>query len=571
MSPSQGNPREPFSERLQLQQAIDAEIKSLEESIRELRLRRNALSPISSLPPEVFAAIFSFLCLPALEGEMSDHHQARLLVSHVCHQWRQIALNQPFLWSNIDFTNLSLDGATELLARAKSVPLYLEARVSHRNWDDARFSRFQKELQAHLPDVCHLKISAELIRLHKTLGELISPAPTLEYLSLFSHGGIQNSETGDHLSIPDTLFSGSAPRLSRLKLFNCEINWTSTLLKRLKHLEMRSPNPRPKLAAWLDALDAMSQLQTLVLHSASPIAPQGDVEHSATLPSLTHLEILASPADCALALAHLDLPALTALSITVSLHLPSSHHIRVLLPHLARHAYGPQDTRPLQCMLVCNEKDGVKILAWTLPDIDVAIQDPPTFLATTTLPPRVALFFKSNNHFDFTTRHEILDASLPVLPLSSLVTLIVQGFGITLPMHFWFRHAPKWPLLQRAQLATLAQEGFAHMLLDRNNGEPPLLPLLTELVLVGNLSNDWAYALRKRVEQGAPLKRLDLRMCVRPSHEEVLLLSEIVVDVLGPDNRAEAMGRRLVSRWKPVLCAPFSEEMYFDAEYNSYT
>ena len=55
---SQANSRE------YLRQAIDAEIKSLEESIRALRHRRNALAPISSLPTEVIATIFSFFRVP---------------------------------------------------------------------------------------------------------------------------------------------------------------------------------------------------------------------------------------------------------------------------------------------------------------------------------------------------------------------------------------------------------------------------------------------------------------------------------------------------------------------------
>jgi hypothetical protein len=42
-------------------QAIDAEIKSLEGSLRALKYRRNALAPISSLPIEVIADIFSIL------------------------------------------------------------------------------------------------------------------------------------------------------------------------------------------------------------------------------------------------------------------------------------------------------------------------------------------------------------------------------------------------------------------------------------------------------------------------------------------------------------------------------
>ena len=40
-------------------QAIDAEIKSLEESIRALKQRRNAVAPISSLPTELIAVILS--------------------------------------------------------------------------------------------------------------------------------------------------------------------------------------------------------------------------------------------------------------------------------------------------------------------------------------------------------------------------------------------------------------------------------------------------------------------------------------------------------------------------------
>ena len=89
-----------------LQQTIDAEIKLLEESLRALKLRRNALSPISSLPPEVFFTIFSLLCVPgtsSLGGGTSDYHRTRLHVSHVCHQWREIALDQPLLWSHANF------------------------------------------------------------------------------------------------------------------------------------------------------------------------------------------------------------------------------------------------------------------------------------------------------------------------------------------------------------------------------------------------------------------------------------------------------------------------------------
>jgi hypothetical protein len=182
MNSSQTNLRE------RLQQAIDAEIKSLEEFIRALKLHRNALSPISSLPPELFATIFSLLCVPSTSssGGNPDYHLARLNVSHICHRWREITLNQPLLWSHVDFTPLSSTGAAEILVRAKSAPLYLEAKVSGDRWDNARVSTFRKELQAHVPHIRRLKISSTALDLFDSIIEgLVSPAPTLECLSLF--------------------------------------------------------------------------------------------------------------------------------------------------------------------------------------------------------------------------------------------------------------------------------------------------------------------------------------------------------------------------------------------------
>ena len=115
------------------QQAIDAKIKALEEffmeSVRVLRLERNAHAPISSLFPKVFAAIFSLLCLheqPSLGGK-PGYNLARIRLSHVCHQWRELALNQPLLWSHVDLSSAGSRG--EILARAKSAP-YLEAKDS---------------------------------------------------------------------------------------------------------------------------------------------------------------------------------------------------------------------------------------------------------------------------------------------------------------------------------------------------------------------------------------------------------------------------------------------------------
>ncbi|KAH9041353.1 hypothetical protein EDB85DRAFT_1922718, partial [Lactarius pseudohatsudake] len=273
MNRFQENPRE------DQRQAIDAEIRSLEESLRALRRRRNALAPISSLPPELFATIFSFLRLPpsgtVLLGGEPDRQLSWLSVAHVCHGWRQVALDHPFFWSHVDFTTLTPAGATEMLVRAKSVPLYLEAWVPEYHWDEARFSTFQKELQPRVSHISQLAICAQPFGLERVLEGLVSPAPILEHLSLSGQkyrGGIEDQS---FVPVPVTLFDGSTPRLSRLELKYCDINWKSPLFRGLKHLKISnlSADARSRLSFWLGALEEIPQLKTLVLRSASPITP----------------------------------------------------------------------------------------------------------------------------------------------------------------------------------------------------------------------------------------------------------------------------------------------------------
>ncbi|KAH9047734.1 hypothetical protein EDB84DRAFT_1460873 [Lactarius hengduanensis] len=559
-SPTQANSRE------YQQQAIDAEIKSLEGSIRALKLRRNALTPISSLPTEVIAAIFSFL-LPiapspfTILGERPDQ-LTWLRVASVCHHWREIALNQPLFWNHVDLTTLTSAGAAGILARAKTVPLYLEARVPIGQWDDARFSEFQKELQARVSHTCHLAISAERFRLRKTLEGLVSPAPTLEYLSLFSDGHWNSAIS--KVFIPDTLFDGTTPRLSHLQLHQCDISWKSPLLKGLKYLQIHIPSRdvRPSLSDWLDALDEMPQLEMLNLHSASPIAPpdallSGGVERTVTLPSLEHLNISASVRDCGLALVHLLLPALTRLHLAATSCSLDGSDVQEILPYVVRHAHGPQDTQPLQSVLVRNDRTRADVLAWTKPNIDAKSHNPIAFLEVMAFA-RVA-FSVTNEDWSPGTHAEIFEAAMTALPMDSLVTLTSQVFTSPSPLNTqsWLRQAPRWPLLQRVRLATPAARGFTEMLLeDTGDHKCPLLPSLTNLVLIdvrlsARRTLRLCDALMKRVEQGVPLETLDLRTCLATSRA-IELLSEIVVDVLEM--------ARMGSIWDSVARGHFVED-----------
>ncbi|KAN0127931.1 hypothetical protein V8E53_014279 [Lactarius tabidus] len=542
MDPSQSNSRE-----YQLQ-AIDAEIKSLEGSIRALRRRRNALAPISSLPTEVITTIFSTLRVPVapspltpftLGGKPDDLPWMR--VAHVCQHWREIALNQPLFWSHLDFTKFTSAGAAEILTRAKTVPLHLAARVPG-HWDDGRFSAFQNELSTHTPHICHLDISAEYFRLRKIFEGLVSPAPALECLS-FSCEAYQNRAISSRVSVPETLFDGTTPRLSCLKLRNCEISWKSPLLKCLRYLDIRtlSAEARPSLSVWLDTLDEIPQLKTLILHSASPMAlptslPSGIVR-TVTSDSLTVLDISASARDCGLALAHLILPALTRMSLVATSHCRNGSDVQEILPYVSQHARALQHTQPQQSLIVRSDRTCTDIYAWTGSDIGVKLFKPIDFLDAI-LSASLVFSFKNDNLL-LAAHTETFDAAIAALPLDSLMTLVSESRTSHLNKQVWLHHAPRWSLLQSVCLSPSSARGFTQMLLEDNGGcENPLLPSLTKLILVDTeLSARRTYrlcdALMKRVEQGVPLEALDLHACFATSRA-VELLSEIVVDVLCP-------------------------------------
>ena len=327
---------------------------------------------------------------------------------------------------------------------------------------------------------------------------------------------------------------------------------------------------RPTLAVWLDTLDEIPQLQTLTLHSASPVAAHfpSDVERTVTLPSLTHLDISGCLKDCAVASAHLVLPALTSLCLT-AIDPTNGWGAQEFLLYVARHIHGPQDSRPPQSVLIRGCENWLELLAWPVPDIDTLVHDPPAFLGAT-LPTRVKLSFRIHSY----ERIEVFEKLMAALPLDGLLTLAAVDLGgrtrpcgEAIMQQFWCNLLPNWPLLRRVRLGATATRGFMEALLV--NCKNSLLPSLTEIVLVDTILDPHSAlflsdGLRKRVEQGVPLKTLDLRMCHSSYPLAVQLLSEIVVDVLrpldflGPEDTEESrdaglvMLKKMITMWKPL-------------------
>ncbi|TFK65513.1 hypothetical protein BDN72DRAFT_773273, partial [Pluteus cervinus] len=96
---------------------IDEEMMSLQESIRRLRMERNALSPIYCLSPEVLAQIFVDV-RDEFELAYVDIERRRgwTVVAQISQYWREVALESSTLWSTI---SVGFPGAEEWLTRTK--------------------------------------------------------------------------------------------------------------------------------------------------------------------------------------------------------------------------------------------------------------------------------------------------------------------------------------------------------------------------------------------------------------------------------------------------------------------
>ena len=519
--------------RDRLLQAIDDEIKSLEESTRALKSRRNALVPISCLPPETLAAIFSFVFPFEGKEDSGAGYLEGIRVTHVCRRWREAALDHPRLWSHIIFVELAPASMTEILARAKMAPLHLEADLINSSWD--QLDVIERQLEAHISHTRHLCIRGEL---QIAFERLVSSAPTLESLSL-SHFGLPQAV------IPVNLFNCTAPNLSSLVLDGCDISWKSPLLKGLRTLRIVGPstNARPKLEDWLDALNEMPQLKTLILNSATPLAssasPISDSSLIITLPFLTEFYISASAEDCALALAHLTMPTLTSLHIDTKSLDARGEDVGPLIPHVARNVCGQQGPEPLRSFLFSSGRTHVKVVAWTLPDAELEECDP-RYLSSTSIPARFKLMFTATgSNWNPGVDAEIIDALLMLLPVDSVSTLATQSHT-RLNKGFWLTHAPRWLSLERVSLVPTAIKPFRDMLAEDVPPDGPRLSSLTKLILVDvKLTVLRIYDLRdvliERVEQGVPLESLDLHGCEEPCPRRAEhIFAEIVVDVQGP-------------------------------------
>jgi hypothetical protein len=177
----------------------------------------------------------------------------------------------------------------------------------------------------------------------------------------------------------------------------------------------------------------MPQINTLILNSATPLAPPtpliSEPSRTVTLPSLTRFHLSSTAEDCALALAHLVMPALTWLHVLAESFTLGSEDMRTLIPYVAQNIHGRQETEPFRSILIRGKRTQAKILAWTMPDADPEECNPNLMFAATGM------------EWDPDVSIEVFDAFFKLLPVDSVST--ARGHT-QLSKEFWLTHAPRW-------------------------------------------------------------------------------------------------------------------------------
>ncbi|KAI0056748.1 hypothetical protein BV25DRAFT_1831961 [Artomyces pyxidatus] len=291
--------------------------------------RMNTLIPIASLPSDVMERVFLQLTILEPPSSKASRGLGWIKVSHVCREWRAIALGYASLWHTVVGGDVNARWAGEILARSKAAPVAIAIRNPSDPW--------LAHISGHLYHTRHLDVSvSDSVPKALVSGEyLASPAPLLETFAFDTRF--------DGVQLPNLLFANYAPRLRRVTLLGCvrDVPWSSPVFRGLVHLHLQqsgSETPSPEnFGALFDSMRSIPALETLALIKCLPDTPALSESDDGVLelPALTKLHLHSSVTACASFLRNLRIPPSTILDLQCEMHSNTEHDI--LLPVLAAH------------------------------------------------------------------------------------------------------------------------------------------------------------------------------------------------------------------------------------------
>ncbi|KAF5313209.1 hypothetical protein D9619_003492 [Psilocybe cf. subviscida] len=244
--------------------------------IVDLKARRNSDPPIFKLPVEILSKIFQFTqddyinlmdwtnCGTTFISKMD---LAWIAVTHVCRNWRGVALNDPSLWTRPPIQHPKWTAV--MLERSRMAGLHMSSSV----YDLSRMPEHTRSsVISHIPRTIELTIRcAEAPVLDKLFTDLrTTVGPMLQRLYIDATSllwGVHDP----HPRIHANTFPG-ATKLRHLSLASVDIDWSSHLLSPLTTLSIQnvSDGTRPTPTKFLDILERMPGLKSLTLHDTLP-------------------------------------------------------------------------------------------------------------------------------------------------------------------------------------------------------------------------------------------------------------------------------------------------------------
>jgi hypothetical protein len=283
----------------------------LEARIMSLRSWRNFhywyTFRINNLPQEILSNIFHYVCWSTVGAQMGV--QARVWITGVCRNWRNIALADPTLWNAIWFKDEApYERSMAWFQRAGSAPIDLRINERDTKWNPEEEHRFTGEQMRSLMDQLFTKLSqirmlivvvdtwppalAVLDKLHEAggTGEPIN----LERIEIHRTGRPYmwdgpGYEARIHEN-PIPLCGGNAPKLKYLALNSVSIHWHSSPLANLTTLDLRrmALQVSPDLHRFREMLVQCPNLNKLALDGFGPRRESNEIQglQPITLPTL---------------------------------------------------------------------------------------------------------------------------------------------------------------------------------------------------------------------------------------------------------------------------------------------
>ncbi|KAJ7186424.1 hypothetical protein C8R46DRAFT_1057161 [Mycena filopes] len=324
--------------RAQEMTSIDEAVAWHYAEISRLKAKRNAMTPISALPNELMARIFTIY---AVESDISSLKWVKVM--YVCRHWCELAQAQHSLWGFIDV--LARGGPRRLFAqleRSGTAPLTIKVALSDvRNFTDC--------ILDHCERIFDLQVEGESQRFSELIAKLPEcNLPILHSLSLHS------SSRGDELpgglirTIPDALLDGRLPKLRELVLKSVGFPWgslnglTSLCLTRCHDSTTLAGSPASVPGSFRNILDMLAscpELRILKLKLLIPLPIPEQHDPVVELPALTWLRLLDNITACTALLTHLQIPASASVHLLPS-GISNGADIRDILVPLRKHTRG---------------------------------------------------------------------------------------------------------------------------------------------------------------------------------------------------------------------------------------